>query len=159
MGQMRKRSDKTRLAQGGRDTNARRRRISILFLHGFPVCLLPGREKHVSPVSDPVSGLSSGHAGDSAPGSAHQSQRARSHRRGWTHVHQQPGDAHQIPRLTVRPPDLRPLSPDPVTQKKVRSQQTARAVLEVLEIIFGEIFVFCFVLFGIMENCMKRSNK
>lgn len=110
MGQMRKRSDKTRLAQGGRDTNAPWRRISIIFLHGIPVCLLPGREKHVSPVSEPVSGLSSGHAGDSTPGSAHQIQRARSHRRGRTHVHQQPGDAHQIPRLTVRPPDLHLLS-------------------------------------------------
>jgi len=73
------------------------------FLHGFPVCLLPGREKHVTPVSDPVSGLSSGVSGDSSAGSAHQSQRARAHRRGRTHVHQQPGDPHQIPRLTVRP--------------------------------------------------------
>lgn len=72
------------------------------YSHGFPVHLLSGGKKHVTAVSDPVSGLSSGRSGDPSAGSANQSERSGPHRRRGTHVHKQPGDPHQVPRFKVR---------------------------------------------------------
>lgn len=73
-----------------------------LYSHGFSVHLLSGGKKHVAAVSDPVPGLSSGRSGDPSAGSADQGERPSPHRCRGTHVHQQPGDAHQVPRLQVR---------------------------------------------------------
>lgn len=98
---MRKRADKGR---------GRRKSCAILTCHsshteiafyGFPVCLFPGRKKHVTLVSDPLAGLSPGSAGHPTARPAHQSQRSRAHRRGGAHVHEQLGHAHQVPWLQV----------------------------------------------------------
>lgn len=76
--------------------------LLYLYSHGFSVHLLSGGKKHVAAVSDPVPGLSSRRSGDPSAGSADQGKRPGPHRCRGTHVHQQPGDPHQVPRLKVR---------------------------------------------------------
>ena len=66
-----------------------------------------GRAQHVPDVSEQVPGVSHEHPGHPLPGTAHQDQRPGPHRRGGAHVHQQPGHAHQVPRVQVRPPAQR----------------------------------------------------
>lgn len=70
--------------------------------HGFSLHLLSGGKKHVTALSDPVPGLSSGCSGDPSSRTADQGERPRAHRCRGAHVHQQPGDPHQVPRLKVR---------------------------------------------------------
>lgn len=66
----------------------------------MPPC--SGGKKHVPSVSDALPGFSSGCSRNSSPSSTHQVQRSRAHRCRRTHVHQQPGHPHQVPRLQVR---------------------------------------------------------
>lgn len=62
----------------------------------------PGGRKHVPVVSHPVTRVSPGRPGDPTASPAHQVQRTCAYRRGWSHVYQQPGHTHQVPRLQVR---------------------------------------------------------
>uniref|UniRef100_A0AAQ5YNS9 BTB/POZ domain-containing protein n=1 Tax=Amphiprion ocellaris TaxID=80972 RepID=A0AAQ5YNS9_AMPOC len=66
---------------------------------GDHLIYVQGGKKHVTAVSDPVPGLSSGRSGDPSAGSADQGERPGAHRCRGTHVHQQPGHPHQVPRL------------------------------------------------------------
>ena len=74
----------------------------ITYIHGFRIYLLSGRKKHVTSVVDPVPGISSEFARDPTPGATYQVECTGAHWRRWTHVHQQSGHSHQIPRLQVR---------------------------------------------------------
>lgn len=76
--------------------------LLYLYSHGFSLYLLSGGKKHVKAVSDPVPGLSSGRSGDPSAGSADQGERPGAHRCRGTHVHEQPGNPHQVPRFKVR---------------------------------------------------------
>ena len=77
-----------------------------MFLFLCRVCshlLLPvtGGAEHVQDVSEPLTCVAHDCPGHPIPRPAHQGQRARPYRRGGTHVHQQPGDAHQVPGVQV----------------------------------------------------------
>lgn len=73
--------------------------------------LLPvtGGAEHVQDVSEPLTCVPDDRPGHPFTCPAHQGQRPRPHRRRGAHVHQQPGNAHQIPRVQVRPPALVPI--------------------------------------------------
>ena len=125
-----------------------------LYSHGFYLHLLSGGKKHVTAVSDPVPGLSPGRPGDPSAGSADQGERPGAHRCRGTHVHQQPGDPHQVPRLKVRPaPSSAWLS--------LSLSLTHSSVLEVNFVIFVRIInkdIFKeFLLFCIFLNVMFKS--
>ncbi|XP_039893506.1 BTB/POZ domain-containing protein kctd15-like isoform X1 [Simochromis diagramma] len=71
--------------------------LSHAALHVLRVGLLSGGTELVQDVSEPLTCVA--HDGPRYPVArpAHQGQRPCPHRRGRAHVHQQPGDAHQVP--------------------------------------------------------------
>lgn len=95
-------------AQLGNQTNDPLARCLSYQMSTWLICLccFPGRQRqqqHVQPAASlPVSRLSPGLGWYPRPSSTHQNQCAGPHRCRRTHVHQQPGHPHQVPRITVR---------------------------------------------------------